>query len=122
MEKLIAEENKALGIKNKTNKKKSDKNKNSKPKWYLRWSIYFIVATLFFTGLFAWSEKDIETKQPSENWSIGVEVLTDLPADYRLIDQVALPNGEGIAVAYYDKLGLHLSTMEIGRASCRERV
>ena len=112
MEKLIAEENKALGIKNKTNKKKSDKNKNSKPKWYLRWSIYFIVATLFFTGLFAWSEKDIETKQPSENWSIGVEVLTDLPADYRLIDQVALPNGEGIAVAYYDKLGLHLSTMD----------
>lgn len=89
-----------------------EKKKKSKPKWYLSWSFYFIVVTLFFTGLFAWSEKDIETKQPSENWSIGVEVLTDLPADYRLIDQVALPNGEGIAVAYYDTLGLHLSTLD----------
>jgi hypothetical protein len=117
MEKLIEDENKSLGIKNKSDKNKNDKNKSnkkkkSKPKFYLRWSFYFILATLLFTGLFAWSEKDIETKQPSENWSIGVEVLTELPADYRLIDQVALPNGEGIAVAYYDKLGMHLSTMD----------
>jgi hypothetical protein len=112
MEKLIEQENKALGIKSKIHKKKSDKKKKSKPKWYLRWSYYFILATLFFTFLFAWSEKHIETKQPSDNWSIGVEVLNDLPADYRLIDQVALPNGQGIAVAYYDKLGLHLNTMD----------
>ena len=112
MEKLIEEEKKAMGIKIKSNKNKNNKKKQQKPKWYLRWSFYFAVVTLFFIALFAWSEKDIETKQPSENWSIGVEVLTDLPADYRLIGQESLPNGEGIAVAFYDKLGLHLSSVD----------
>jgi len=112
MENLIDQERRELGIKETSKKKKTNKKKKSTPKWYMRWSFYFIVATLFFLGLFAWSENDIETKQPSENWSIGVEVLTDLPADYRLLDQVALPNGEGIAIAYYDALGIHLDTVD----------
>ena len=80
----------------------------SKTKWYLRWSTYFILSTIAFIGLFALSEKEIEMKQPSDNWSMGVEILAGLPTDYRLIDQVKLPDGSGFVVAYVDDLGVHL--------------
>lgn len=80
----------------------------SKTKWYLRWTTYFILSTVAFIVLFALSEKEIEMKQPSDDWSMGVEILAGLPTDYRLIDQVKLPDGSGFVVAYVEETGIHL--------------
>lgn len=55
---------------------------------------------------------EIETKQPSTNWSLGVKVMEGLPTDYRLIDQSEMVGGEGIVIAYYQNARLHLSTFD----------
>lgn len=86
--------------------------KHLKPAWYLRWSTYFMLSTILLIALFAWSEMEIETKQPSANWSLGVEVIEGLPTDYRLIDQSEMVGEEGIVIAYYQNAQLHLSTFD----------
>lgn len=88
------------------------KKKKQKTSWIKRWTTYFTLATLLFLALFAWSEYHIETKQPSEDWSMGLKIMSDLPTDYRLIDQTMLPDGSGFVVAYYEMGRIHLSTFD----------
>lgn len=86
--------------------------KKTKPAWYLRWTTYFLLSTALLIMLFAWSEKEIETKQPSANWSLGVEIMAGLPSDFRLVGQSVEADGEGIAVAYYHNANIHLNTFD----------
>lgn len=79
------------------------KHREKKPIFYRYWVFYFILATICFVGLFAWSERDIEMQQPSDDWSIGYEVKTNLPDDYRLMSQTSLSNDQGYALAYLDQ-------------------
>lgn len=92
-------------------KKKQQKTLNS-TKWYMRWTTVFLLTTLALIVLFAWSEREIETIQPSDNWSIGVKIEEGLPSDYRLIGQSTLPDNSGIAIAYVDSESLHITSYD----------
>lgn len=94
------------------NSNKIKKKKKSKPIWFMRWTTLFFLSTVLLILLFAWSEKEIETKQPSEEWSIGVEIMENLPSDYRLIGQTSAPNNDGIAMAYYENSEIRLATFD----------
>jgi len=96
----------------KNEEKFDNKRKVHKTPWFLRWTTYFIGFTVAVLIVFAVSEKEIEMKQPSESWSMGVEVLSGLPTDYRLIDQVKLPDNSGIAIAYVIDDGIQLVTFD----------
>jgi hypothetical protein len=59
--------------------------KKEKTAFYLRWNYWLILALIIIVGVFSWSEKEIEQKQPSAEWSMGIRLLEDLPTDERKI-------------------------------------
>lgn len=63
-------------------------------KWFLKWNFWFILSVIAVVFAFAASEKAIEEKQPSPNWSMGVRIMEDLPTDERKIDLAVIEGSE----------------------------
>lgn len=76
------------------------KARKAKPKFFMRWGVYFILFTIFVLLFHGWSEWNITSNQPSENWSVGLDIAEGLPTDYRLISQSLAPNNNEIVLAY----------------------
>lgn len=86
--------------------------KNDKTAFYLRWNYWLILALIIIIGVFSWSEKEIEQKQPSAEWSMGVRLLEGLPADERKISLMETAEGSGFAIGYINRSGIHLAIFD----------
>lgn len=86
--------------------------KKEKTAFYLRWNYWLILALIIIVGVFSWSEKEIEQKQPSAEWSMGIRLLEDLPTDERKVSFTESPDGRGFAIGYVNRSGVHLQTFD----------
>lgn len=59
-------------------------------------------------GLFFYMENLSNMAQPSQGWSIPIEVLDHGPSDYRLLDIMERPDGEGVLITFLSEEGIEL--------------
>lgn len=50
--------------------------------------------------------------QPTEGWSIPIEVLGNVPRDYRVVDIMERPDGEGILLTFLEDTGIKLYELD----------
>ena len=59
-------------------------------------------------GLFFYMENLSNMAQPTEGWSIPIEVLDNGPRDYRLLDIMERPDKEGVLITFISEQGIEL--------------
>jgi len=92
-----------------TNKiiEKKEKKLSLTSKVLVSWQLWFLITTLILLTIFAAMEVEYNKTTPGE-WSLGIDVLDDVPGDLRKIAEITRPNDEGITLAYIVDQGMKL--------------
>lgn len=76
------------------------------------WKFWILIFTLILLVCFGIVQNIVNNIQPSEEWSLGIEVLKDGPDDYRKISMARRPDGNGVAVAYPGDEGVRFHELD----------
>lgn len=83
-----------------------------KRKFYESWKFWFLIFTVLIITFFFIMENQSNKLQPSQDWSIAINSVEGAPRDYRKIDIISRPDGQGIVLAYIGDEGIQIYELD----------
>lgn len=89
--------------------------------FYQNWKFWLLLSTMLCAILFVWQEYRFETRPPSADWSIPINLHAPIAPDFNRQVIMALPDDQGFVSVLVDEASLSLRVFDLGGKTLEAR-